>query len=46
MHQGADRSGKRSPPEAHEHLSEAVLHHILENQIRIPRKRGNAAMGT
>jgi len=29
-----------------EHLSEAVLHHTLENQMRIPPKRGNAAMGT
>jgi hypothetical protein len=36
--QGAGRSGKRSPPEADEHLPEAVLHLTLLNQMRIPHR--------
>jgi hypothetical protein len=36
MHQGAGRSRKRNPPEADEHLSEAVLHPNLKKSDANP----------
>jgi hypothetical protein len=43
--QGVRPIGKAQHTWVCEHLPEAVLHLTLKNQMRIPRKRGNAAIG-